>query len=133
MKISNHFSLLTAFLMLFLSALMTNLQAQVPVENFSLNFEEINLWDIARVPNKVADGQLVLATYKKDGTQLIAQVRGGKIVEIGEQSRGFKYVPLVQRSITCPVPRCKAYGYVYCYVVKKQCFCICMGDLTIGG
>ena len=102
------------------------------------NAKDMNLWKAAPIPARLRDGKVLLATFNRDGTQIFAKVRQGKVVQVGQQSRGGSFKALrPQQSPYCVLPDCGyAYSYVKCYIYEKDnlfhCFCLCMGDFTTG-
>lgn len=116
----------------------TQAQSRNDIPAMVFNSKNMNLWKTAPIPARLRDGKVLLATFNKDGTQIFAKVRRGKVVQVGQQSTSGSFKAIVQqKSPYCPVPNCGyAYSYVKCYVYEYDgqfyCFCLCMGDFTIG-
>lgn len=140
MKTFKNFFFLSILCAIFFTSFIAETQAQshndIPAMVF--NSKNMNLWKTAPIPARLRDGKVLLATFNKDGTQIFAKVRRGKVVQVGQQSRGGSFKPLgEQQSPYCVLPDCGyAYSYVKCYIYEKDnlfhCFCLCMGDYTTG-
>lgn len=142
MKNFKNLFFLSILLVLFSISFVAETQAQNSKDNEAgivFNSKDMSQWRVAQIPARLPDGDVLLATFKADGTQIIAKVRRGVVVQIGEQPRGgsFKAVEQ-QRSPYCVAPNCGySYSYIWCYIYpyKEQlyCYCLCMGDFTTGG
>ena len=65
----------------------------------------MDLWETAPISARLPDGKVLLATFNRDGTQIFAKVRHGKVVQIGQQSKTGSFKALKpQKSLYCFIP-----------------------------
>jgi len=95
--------------------------------------DSADVWTPARIPNTLADGKQLLATHKKNRTQVIAVVRGGKIAQVGVLVPGAKFKALTPNASPCISGGfCLSYQARICYTIGNQCVCVCGGFLSSG-
>lgn len=111
-----------------------NAQRTVPTEDFTLNFEKIKTWNVARIPNKIPNGQFVLAKHKRTGTKLAAIMRNGKIMMVGTIPARGQFKALVANAQPCLGSGfCLTFQAVHCYTMPwGECVCVCGGFYTTG-
>lgn len=97
--------------------------------------ENMEQWELSSISPRLRDGEAVLATFKKDRTQIIAKIRGGKIAQIGYKAAGKPFVSLPQNARS----QCPTYGKCYSWQLKKcfyppwgVCFCVCGTWISAG-
>lgn len=123
----------------FASSLFTSnaVQAQTAGGNASLlefDAEDMENWDIAELPADTRDGRHVVATYKKNRTQLIATIKGGKIAEVGVLPVGGRYKVLTPSASPCSQIICPTFQIKHCfYTPWGTCVCICGAWITTAG
>lgn len=83
----------------------------------------LKLGDIKGESN-VKEGRNNVGTNTRTGDQIIVIISGGRISEVGVQSKG-RYSPIQQsRAAACASPRCV--GATQCYTLPTgECFCLC--------
>ena len=97
------------------------------------NAENMDEWNVNRIPATVRDGQTVLATHKTAKTQFIAVVRGGKIAQIGTKAPGAKLVVLQPTTYgPCSTIHCFANQISHCFQTPGGgCACVCGAWITL--
>jgi hypothetical protein len=72
----------------------------------------------------VKEGRNIIGTNTKTGDQIIVVLTGGRISQVGVQSKG-KFSPIRTAATTCASPRCLE-GAATCYTLPTgECFCLC--------
>lgn len=137
MKTFKNFFFLTALVALVFASFSTATQAQTRASQqpaMVFNADDADLWVVPAIPARVPDGQTVLATHKRDRTQIIALVRGGEIVRVGYKPVGKSFVPLPQNASPCtPSGLCFSFQIQHCYTTPwGACFCVCGAWITLG-
>jgi hypothetical protein len=137
MKTFKKFFFLTALVAIVFASFTTGAQAQNTAgDDPAMVFNTDNLDDfrVANIPSKVPNGETVLATYKKDRTQIIAIVRDGKIAQVGYKPVGKSFIPLPQNAGLCsPAGLCFSWQIQHCYFTPwGDCVCVCGAWITNG-
>ncbi len=86
MKTFKKFFFLSALVAIVFASFSTETHAQTRKSGdpaIVFNAEDAGQWYISRIGERVPNGETVLATLKRDRTQIIAKVRDGKIVQVG--------------------------------------------------
>ncbi len=92
------------------------------------------VWIVAKMPSVLPDGKHVLATHKKNRTQIILVARGGKIAQVGHQAPGAAFKALPANATPCISGGfCTTYQARVCYTSPwGSCICVCGGFITTG-
>ena len=129
-----------AFIIAVLAGTSTFAQGAGKVSVHDISFMTFNAesnedWIIKEFGSKVKDGRHVLATYKKDKSQVIAVVRAGKIAQVGILPVGGQFKALTPTSSPCLSGGfCTTFQAKICYYINGVgCVCVCGGFLTSGG
>jgi hypothetical protein len=136
MKTFRKFFFLTALVAVFSASFTLEAQAQTQGNEdpaMVFNTDNMDAYRVATIPARVPDGETVLATLKQDRTQIIAQVREGKIVQIGYKPVGKSFIPLPQNAGGCNPVICFSFQISHCYFTPwGDCICVCGGWFTTG-
>jgi len=115
---------------------MNNVQAQAsgnqqPAAVFTA-VDSSEVWSVARIPATLSDGKHVLATHKKNRTQVVVVVRKGQIAQVGHQTAGASFKALTPNASPCISGGfCTTYQARLCYTMPwGACVCVCGGFLT---
>ena len=99
-------------------------------------WELVNMkaWNVARIPNKIPNGQFVLAKHKRTGTKLAAIMRNGKIMMVGTIPARGQFKVLQANAQPClDSGFCLNFQVVHCYTLPwGECVCVCGGFFTTG-
>jgi hypothetical protein len=129
----------------FLTALVAIISASFSTETYAqsrksddpamvFNTDNMDEWYVSKIPPRVRDGETVLATSRKDRTQIIAKVREGKIVQLGYKPVGKDFTPLRKNASACsPTGLCFSWQIPHCYHTPwGDCICVCGAWFTTG-
>lgn len=115
---------------------MNNVQAQAsgnqqPAAVFTA-VDSSEVWSVARIPATLSDGKHVLATHKKNRTQVVIVVRNGQIAQVGHQTAGASFKAITPNASPCISGGfCTTYQARLCYTMPwGACVCVCGGFLT---
>ncbi len=94
--------------------------------------DSMETWSLASIPTTLPDGRHVLATHKKNRTQVIIVARGGKIAQVGHQTGNGTFKALTPNDAPCISGGfCTTYQARICYTMPwGACVCVCGGFLT---
>jgi hypothetical protein len=136
MKTFKNFFFLTALIAIVFASFTTETQAQTRQTDdpaMVFNADNMDDWYASKIPTRVRDGETVLATSRKDRTQIVAQVREGKIVQIGYKPVGKSFIPLPQNAGGCNPVTCFSFQIQHCYNTPwGDCICVCGAWFTSG-
>lgn len=135
MKTFKNIFFLTALIAAVFASFTTEVQAQAQLElrptnepAIIFNAENMDAYYVSRIPARVRDGEVVLATLKRDRTQVVAKVREGKIVKVGFKRVGKDFTEFRrQPADSCGISGlCLSWQQQRCfYTPWGQCICIC--------
>jgi hypothetical protein len=137
MKTFRKFFFLTALVAVFSASFTLEAQAQTQGnEDPAMIFNTDNMDDyrVANIPSRIPNGEIILATYKKDRTQIIAIVREGKIAQVGYKPAGNAFIPLPQNAGPCSSSGlCLSWQIQHCFHTPwGDCICVCGAWITNG-
>jgi hypothetical protein len=137
MKTFRKFFFLTALVAVFSVSFTNQAQAQTSGNEdpaMVFNTDNMDAYRVAQIPSRVPNGETVLATSKRDRTQIIAQVREGKIVQVGYKPAGKAFIPLPQNAGPCsPSGLCFSWQIQHCYFTPwGDCICVCGAWISAG-
>ena len=127
--IKNFFSLAT-LIVLALTFFTTASYAQEKggTADMNIGIGELQECTLSNLPARLPkNGEVLLATHNRTRTQLVAKVRGGKIMQIGAKSARGGFTPLRQTSSACsPAGPCYSWQIQKCFILPwGGCVCIC--------
>ncbi|HMQ63988.1 MAG TPA: hypothetical protein PKE06_25110 [Flavilitoribacter sp.] len=141
MKTFKNFFVLTILALVAASLTPNTAQAQSKVQALTsvqypywvFNAEEENDYAVAEVPRKLEDGRHVMATNKKNRTQVIAVVKGGRIAQVGLLPAGGRFKALTPAASPCNNITCFSFQIKHCYTTPwGDCICVCGAWITAG-